>query len=71
MLYEERENARRDEASALKGAWNDGMAAGMARGIAEATAKFAKNLLSVNMSHDQIATMTGLSVAEIERIRLA
>jgi predicted transposase/invertase (TIGR01784 family) len=77
MLYESREKARRDEASRLKSALRDGMEKGKAEGLteglekgkAEGKTEVAKNLLRLAVPVETIETATGLSRAEIEKLR--
>ena len=45
-----------------------GIAIGEERGRNEAKLETAKNLLSIGLSQDQIASVTGLSVEEIEKL---
>ncbi|MDR2088604.1 MAG: Rpn family recombination-promoting nuclease/putative transposase [Clostridiales Family XIII bacterium] len=79
MLYESREKARRDEASRMKSALRDGMEKGLAEGkaegktegLAEGKAEVAKNALAMGLADDQIEKLTGLSRAEIEKLRNA
>ena len=48
--------------------FEDGFSAGEERGRNEAKLETAKNLLSIGLSQDQIASVTGLSVEEIEKL---
>ena len=48
--------------------FEDGFSAGEERGRNEAKIETAKNLLSIGLSQDQIASVTGLSVEEIEKL---
>ena len=49
-------------------AYVDGEKAGLARGAAKEKREIAKNLKALNLTKEQIATATGLSAAEIEKL---
>ena len=53
---------------------NEGIAIGEERGISlgitQAKLETAKNALAMNLSIEQVATLTGLSVEEIEKLQL-
>ena len=57
-----REKARYDEAQALHHA--------KLEGVAERNIEIARNLLKINLPLEQISMATGLTVAEIERLRI-
>jgi len=70
MLAEDREKARRDMASRLDGAREEGERKGREEGREEGLAKgkleVAQKLKAMGLSPEQIATATGLSLDEIE-----
>ena len=45
-----------------------GISIGLSQGVQQAKLETAKNLLSIGLSQDQIASVTGLSVEEIEKL---
>jgi predicted transposase/invertase (TIGR01784 family) len=47
---------------------NEGISIGLSRGEKKAKLETAKNLLSIGLSQEQIASATGLSVEEIEKL---
>ena len=65
-----------DIAVQRKEAFDDGIAIGEKRGISiglsqgahQKAVETAKNLLSIGLSQDQIASVTGLSIEEIEKL---
>jgi predicted transposase/invertase (TIGR01784 family) len=61
MIYDEREKARRDEASRMDGA--------LKKGRDEMANSIAKNLLAISLPIDQIAKATGLTLEAIEQLR--
>jgi predicted transposase/invertase (TIGR01784 family) len=67
MLYEIRMKDLRNEA--LAEGMAQGIAQGMAKGMAKEKVNVAKNLLHMGLGTAQIATATGLSAAEVERIQ--
>ena len=73
-----REKARHDEAQALHHAEQKGIQKGIQQGIqqgiqkvvAERNIEIARNLLKTNLPLEQISMATGLTIAEIERLRI-
>ena len=69
-----REKARHDEAQALYHAEQKGIQKGIQQGIqkgvAERNIEIARNLLKTNLPLEQISMATGLTIAEIERLRI-
>ena len=63
-LYHLREMAQIDYNSGMKKAKDEGRA----EGKAEEKIKVARNLLEMNMSHDQIVKTTGLTLEEIRKL---
>ena len=61
-----REKARHDEAQALYHAKQEGIQ----QGVAEEKLEIARNLLKINLPLEQISKATGLTIAEIERLRI-
>ena len=57
------------EASTIKKAEEKAEARGEAKGKAERNIEIAKNLLSQNIHINTISTATGLSIAEIEKLK--
>ena len=49
--------------------FTDGISLGITRGAHEKAIETAKNLLSLGLSHEQIASATGLSIGEIEKLQ--
>ena len=47
---------------------NEGISIGLSQGVQQAKLETAKNLLSIGLSQDQIASVTGLSIEEIEKL---
>ena len=47
---------------------NEGISLGITRGAHEKAVETAKNLLSLGLSHEQIASATGLPIEEIEKL---
>ena len=47
---------------------NEGISIGISQGAQQAKLETAKNLLSIGLSQDQIASVTGLSIEEIEKL---
>ena len=47
---------------------NEGISIGLSQGVQQAKLETAKNLLSIGLSQDQIASVTGLSPEEIEKL---
>ncbi len=72
-MYEESLIRQTDISHFVEGTKEKAMAEGEARGEAKGETKskmtIAKNLINKGMALDEIATMTGLSVAEIERLK--
>ena len=66
MLAEDREKARRDMASRLDGAREEGERKGREEGLAKGKLEVAQKLKAMGLSPEQIATATGLSLDEIE-----
>ena len=67
-LYHLREMAQIDYNSGMKKAKDEGRAEGKAEGKAEEKIEVARNLLEMNMSHDQIVKATGLTLEEIRKL---
>lgn len=63
-LYNMREMAQIDYNSGMKKARDEGKA----EGKAEAKTETARNLLEMNMTHEQIAKATGLTLEEINSL---
>jgi len=63
-LADYEEMARRDEVDRQKGAYNKGHEEGWGEGVHSV----AKNLLRKNMSHEDIADATGLSLEEVKKL---
>ena len=71
-----REKARHDEAQALHNAeqkglqkgMQEGMQKGIQKGISERNIEIAKNLVKLGMPLQQIATATGLTKEEVEKL---
>ena len=63
-LYHLREMAQIDYNSGMKKAKDEGRA----EGKAEEKIEVARNLLEMNMSHDQIVKATGLTLEEIRKL---
>ena len=47
---------------------NEGISIGLSQGAHQKAVETAKNLLSIGLSQDQIASVTGLSIEEIEKL---
>ena len=47
---------------------NEGISIGLSQGVQQAKLETAKNLLSIGLSQNQIAQVTGLSVEEIKKL---
>ena len=47
---------------------NEGISIGLSQGAQQAKLETAKKLLSIGLSQDQIASVTGLSIEEIEKL---
>ena len=73
-LYERREKARHDYVSDMNWAREEGEQKGLVEGKAEGerakALTIARNLLSTNLSVDEITTATGLTYKEIEDLRV-
>ena len=65
MLYEEHETRRRDIASMVNGAKEEGRAEGRAEGLVDVV----RNAMSLNMDIDSIMRLTGLSREDVEAIK--
>ena len=65
-----REKARHDEAQALYHAEQKGIQQGIQKGAAEEKLEIARNLLKINLSLEQISKATGLTITEIECLRI-
>ena len=65
-----REKARHDEAQALYHAEQMGIQKGIRQGATERNIEIARNLLKINLPLEQISKATGLTIAEIERLRI-
>ena len=48
---------------------NEGISLGITRGAHEKAIETAKNLLSLGLSHKQIASATGLLIEEVEKLQ--
>ena len=59
---------KRYESSMLDGALSEGITKGKHEGRREATLKVAKNMLSLGMTLEQIATATGLTLDEVKKL---
>ncbi len=71
-LAEYEEMSRRDNAARMKGAYKEGREEGLQEGLQEGRQEgiieIARNALRKNMEHGTVADLTGLPLAEIERL---
>ena len=63
-----REKAIRDEAAAMAGARERGLAEGLAKGHQSEKIQIAKKMLENKIDIETIATITGLTITEIENL---
>ena len=65
----EEEDKKKIQNSLLSEARENGINDGISKGVSQEKVNIAKNLLSMNMSLEDISKATGLSVEEIENIK--
>lgn len=66
MQYEDSVNAYRDIVNAINTAKKDSFAEGVAKGIEQRNVEIARKMLGKGMTPEEIADMTGLSIADVD-----
>lgn len=66
MQYEDSVNAYRDIVNAINTAKKDSFAEGVAKGIEQRNVEIARKMLGKGMTPEEVADMTGLSIADVD-----
>lgn len=66
MQYEDSVNAYRDIVNAINTAKKDSFAEGVAKGIEQRNVEIARKMLGKGMTSEEVADMTGLSIADVD-----
>ena len=66
MQYEDSVNAYRDIVNAINTAKKDSFAEGVAKGIEQRNVEIARKMLGKGMRPEEVADMTGLSIADVD-----
>ena len=66
MQYEDSVNAYRDIVNAINTAKKDSFAEGVAKGIEQRNVEIARKRLGKGMTPEEVADMTGLSIADVD-----
>lgn len=66
MQYEDSVNAYRDIVNAINTAKKDSFAEGVAKGIEQRNVEIARKMLRKGMTPEEVADMTGLSIADVD-----
>lgn len=66
MQYEDSVNAYRDIVNAINTAKKDSFAEGVAKGIEQRNVEIARKMLGKGMTPEDVADMTGLSIADVD-----